>query len=145
MRYIYLSPLLIVMPLIADLNKASIEKMVEQIQNKRVSNRKVDFYKVPSPMAMIYHNPNKDKNSTKTQKPVLKIIEKRASFNLVAIINGQAYINGKWVGVGDIIDEFKVKEIKSNEVLLEKEQKRIYLFLPKKRKTNILQVSEVVK
>jgi len=135
---IYLIPLLLALQLFADLDRAKIEKIVKEIQSKRVSERKVNFYRIPSPMAIV------DKNKSGSKKPTLKVIEKKTNFNLIAIINGRAYINGEWVKVGSVIDGFKVKEIKSNEVLLEREQKRIYLFLPKKRKDSILQVSEVV-
>ena len=136
MRYMLMGLCVLFLPLQAELDVKHIEKMVEKIQSKRVSNREVDFVKVSSPFVVVIP---RDENHTmaEIQKP-----EERVQFSLSAIINGRAYINGVWVQPGESISGYLVEEIKPGEVLLKKEKREIRLFLPEQKNENLLQISE---
>jgi len=136
MRYILAGMLILFVPLQAELNFKRIEKMVERIQNKRISTREVDFKKVPTPFVVLVP---KDENHTTAE---IKPPENRVQFSLSAIINGRAYINKVWVQPGDSISGYLVEEIKPGEVLLKKVKREIRLFLPEQKKEKLLQISE---
>ena len=122
----------------AELNVKKIETMVTKIQSKRISRLDIDFTKVPSPFIVIVP---KDENHTAVQ---IQSPERMVAFSLSAIINGEAYIDGRWVKEGDTIAGYSVKSVKPGEVLLEKNQREIRLFLPEPKKEEhlLLQMSE---
>lgn len=137
MKTILLVFFLTFLPLEAELSVKKIETMVKKIQSKRVSKLKVDFAKVPSPFVVVLP---RDENRTESQ--ILKPENAAVQFSLSAIINGRAYLNGSWVSEGDTVAGYRVEKILPDEVLLKKEDKEIRLFLPEKKKTNVLQISE---
>ena len=128
--------LVLFVPLQAELNIKRIEKMVERIQNKRVSTRKVDFIKVPSPFVVVVP---RDQNHS---RPKMKAPKKSVKFLLGAIVGEKAFINGSWVEKGDRMMGYLIMEIKPEEVILKKDSRVIHLFLPIHKKKNLLQLSE---
>ena len=60
-----------------------------------------------------------DQNETKSPKKI--------NLKLNAIVENYAFVNHKWVQVGDFIGEFEVKLIKTNEIILIKNNKTIKL------------------
>lgn len=109
----------------AEFNVEQINNMVNQIQQKRVSKMNIDYRSVPSPFIVI--KMDEDSNKTVAVSP-----KKQISFNLSAIINHSAFINGKWYKVGDSMSDYKIIEIGDTEVKLENGKNTIELFLPKK-------------
>jgi hypothetical protein len=127
--------LLCVTPLMAELSVAKIDKMVEDIQGKRKSRVNVQFDQVISPFAVIVQ---KDVNAT----PVMQTVEQQVNFQLKAIINDEANINGRWLKPGDEIQGYKVEKIEEGHVVLRKQGRSIELFLPNPAEKNLLQISE---
>lgn len=128
---------LIVLPAMAQLDIKKIGIMVKKIQGKRKSKRNIDFIKMSSPFPLVI--PPKENNTT------VKHVERRKKvirFTLGAIINQKAYINGRWVKIGENILGYKVEKIEQNKVLLKRDKKEIQLYLPRREKNNLLQVSE---
>ncbi len=129
---------LIVLPSMAQLDIKKIEKMVKEIQGQRKSKRKIDFIKMSSPFLVLI--PPKENNVT-----IVKRVERRKKvlrFTLGAIVNQKAYINGRWVKIGENILGYKVEKIDQNKVLLKRDKKEIQLYLPRRERNNLLKVSE---
>jgi hypothetical protein len=124
--------ILVSYPIFAELTVSQIEDMVKRIQSKRVSEYDIDFLKIPSPLDGIAKV--QEDNKTKT---VLLDSVKEVKFTLNAIINKQAYINGKWYKRGDKIHRFVLREVFNNYVILRKDRKHIKVYLVKKRNINI--------
>ena len=139
MRTILFLALAGIMPLWAELSAQKIETIVQKIQSKRVSGRSVDFVKVPSPFVVVVPV---DENRTEVDRQIPKKSEKIVQFTLDAIINKQAHINGVWIGKGQSIEGYTVTEVWPSEVLLKKGDREVRLFLPEKKKNNLLQISE---
>ncbi len=114
----------ITVPLAAELSIKNIEKMVNDIHSKRVSKIK-HTTKVPSPFIMI----KKDEN----RSIVVKVTEKaiRTNFNLVAIVNQSAFIDGSWKKLGDKMGDFKVTAIEEDHVVLKRKDRTITLYFRK--------------
>jgi hypothetical protein len=126
---------LISFPLMAELSMQRIDKMVSQIQGKRVSRVKVDFQKIASPFAVMVQQ---DVNAT----PILVKPERQVELNLSAIVNDRACINGRWLGVGETIEGYRVEKVEENHVVLRKGKRTMELFLPNPDHNKLLQISE---
>ena len=62
------------------------------------------------------------------KKKALHVRTKKSDdFNLVAIINKKAFINGKWYKEGERIGKFKIKLIKKDSVVLFGNRKKLLL------------------
>ncbi|WP_456433457.1 hypothetical protein [Nitratifractor sp.] len=130
-------PFLGVVPLMAELDVKTIHHMVEKIKSKRTSTHHVDFSKTPSPFVFVVH---REENST---KPKIVIPDRIVSFRLGAVVNDRAYINGKWLKVGDTIEGYKVDSVDNRSVVLKKGEETVHLFLQKQKKTSkILEINE---
>ena len=125
MKKLAIFTIAVLVPLSAELSVEQIDNMVKKIQQKRVSKMEIDYKVVPSPFIII--KKDSDTNDTIVTTPTKKI-----SFVLSAIINGSAYINGKWYKVGDVMNDYNVTKISDTEVKLQKGHSTIELFLPKK-------------
>ncbi|WP_292654931.1 hypothetical protein [Nitratifractor sp.] len=136
MKYLWISGLLLFYPLQAELSVQKINEMVKKIQGKRQSKVTVDFGKVVSPFGIVVTKT--DENSTAA--PVIKVMEQQASFDLSAIINDRARINGRWLKVGDTIQGYRVESIGENRVLLKKADWSVELFLPNPENTKLFQI-----
>jgi hypothetical protein len=137
MKALWLGLPLLCLPMlgVAELSVKRIDKMVAQIQGKRISKVNVDFRKVASPFAVMVQ---RDVNAT----PVLEMPERQVSLKLSAIINDRARINGRWIETGGTIEGYKVESITENRVVLQKGDRTVELFLPNPEKNNLLQISE---
>ena len=140
MRYLSLIVLMAIYPLQAELTIDDIDNMVAQIQGRRQSKVEINFKKIESPFATIVE----DKKSKKKKSVIVRNAQKQdVKLNLNAIVNFQAYINGRWVKEQDIIEGYKVLIISRSWVQLgsRSRHKRIRLFLPnpnKQKKINIV-------
>ena len=70
----------------------------------------------------------KDNNSTVVKKDI---------YNLSAIFDKKAKINGKWYKIGDEIGDFKLKMIKTRSVVIANEHYKKELFI---RKSNVSKI-----
>jgi len=121
----------ILTPLFAELSIGQMETMVEKIKAKRIGTNIQKSDKFISPFVMI----QMDENKTVLEKPKTDVV-----FSLGGIMNDKAFVNQKWVKVGDMIDGYKVAEMDDHSVTLLQDERTIKVFL-KKSKT-ILQVNE---
>ncbi len=128
--------LLLWLPMHAELNVKKIETMVQKIQNKRVSLHNVDFLSVPSPFVIFV-----SKEENRSEKRVIQPKES-VQFSLGAIINNRAFINGRWVQIGDMVLGYKVEQIDAEKVIMKKDDREIRLYLPKQDRHDLLQLSE---
>jgi len=128
--------LLVLLPLSAELSVSKIDRMVAQIQGKRSSKVEIDFNKVVSPFVRVVRR--EDNRTTGLEK----IQEQTARFHLGGIINDRAKINDRWVREGETIQGYTVEKIEEGHVVLKKADRRVELFLPDPKKTNLIQISE---
>ena len=133
MKYLWISGLLLLYPLQAELTVQKIDDMVAKIQGKRESKVQVDFEKVVSPFGVVVQE---EGNTTS----VLKTVEQQVNFELSAIVNDRAKINGQWVKAGDTIQGYKVSSVEENRVELTKANRKVELFLPNPEKTKLFQI-----
>jgi hypothetical protein len=102
----------------------NIEKMVRDIRAKRVSkvNNKAP---VISPFIVVKQDENRTAMVDISEKTI------RTKFVLGGIVNSTAFINGAWKKKGDMIDEFRLKTIKSDRVVLKRKNRTITLYFRK--------------
>lgn len=70
--------------------------------------------------------PTQTTDATNIEKPKKEIIS-AASFDLSAIINSSAMINGSWCKVSDIVKGYTISEINKDSVILKKDKNLILL------------------
>jgi hypothetical protein len=71
---------------------------------------------------------------TGIEKPKLEVISV-SSFDLSAIINSSAMINGSWYKVDDVVKGYTISEITKDGVILKKDKKLILLSTTTKKQT----------
>ncbi len=124
--------LLLAFPLYADLSISEMETMVERIKAKRAGSKIKKDTKFVSPFVMI----NKENNNSVMKEPEGASIV----FVLGGIMNNKAFLNEKWVKVGDTVDGYTLKEMDANSVTLVQNEHIIKVFLKKSK--SILQINE---
>jgi len=120
------------MPLYGDLSIGQMETMVEKIKAKRVGatiEKRTEFV---SPFVTVRKNQGK----AVLEDPKSTVVV----FVLGGIINKKAFINQKWVKMGDMIEGYTLTEIKGNSATLTREERTIKVFLKKSKP--ILQLNE---
>ena len=123
---------LIILPLYGDLSIGQMEAMVEKIKAKRAGAQMKKDLHFTSPFVSIQRDDNKS------------VIEDHKSnavaFILGGLINNKAFLNEKWVKVGDKIEGYELTEIRGNSVTLVQDERTIQVFLKKSKP--ILQLNE---
>ncbi len=122
----------LVMPLYGDLSIGQMETMVEKIKAKRIGTSLEKSTEFVSPFVMI----QKEKGQEIMEDP--KSTE--MVFTLGAIINKKAFVNQKWLEIGDTIEGYRLTEINDDSVTLVQEDRTIQVFLRKSKP--ILQLNE---
>jgi len=118
-----------------------IDDIVNKIKKDRVSSiNKKELLSVKSPLIkLIKIDENNTKDSNKSKKTESSIMLKRESFNLDAIMNNSALINGKWYKEGDKIYSYVIKDIMDDSVYLKDGNKtKIIFFKPLNNKIKII-------
>jgi len=91
-----------------------IDEMVSKINSPRESNlSKEALVSLPSPMPKLIIENNNSKESNISQSVI-----KEEVFNLKGIMNNSAFINGKWVKIGEKIGSFELVDIMDDSVYL---------------------------
>ena len=109
-----------------------IDKIISKINSKREGSLpKQELKNITSPMPKLIVI---DNNSSDNNKSVVRA--KEESFNLTAILNNNAFINGKWYQVGDRVGTFKLVDIMDDSVYL-KDGKRTKLIFFKQNSGKI--------
>jgi len=110
-----------------------IDDMLSKINSTRESTiPKEELVSIPSPMpkVIVEHNNSKDGNAT-----ITKIVEEE-TFDLTAIMNDSAFINKKWVKIGENVGSYKLVDIMDDSVYL-KDGNRTKLIFFKKNNAKI--------
>jgi predicted amidohydrolase YtcJ len=108
----------------AELSVKNIEKMVRDIRAKRTSKMREDT-NITSPFVTV----KQDENATIDL--LTKEEEKKEPFVLGAIMNHRAFVNGKWLKVGDELDGFTLKVIAKDHVKFTQKNRSIVVFFRK--------------
>lgn len=120
----------------------------EQIEAIKPPRKGVVVSGVTNPFVFLKKNMSKDKdakatdtssptqnsNSDAIEKPKKEIIT-AASFDLSAIINSSAMINGSWCKVSDVVKGYTISEINRDSVTLKKDKNLIFLSTAANRQT----------
>ena len=126
------SVLLVFISVTALLFGDEIDDIVNKINSKRNSNiPKKKILETPSPMpkmVVLEGNYTKDENGT------IIIKEPQDEFNLTAIINDKANINGQWVKIGEKIGSYTLVDIMDDSVYLKDGNRSKTVFFGKKNK-----------
>ena len=117
----------LVSPLFADLSISQMETMVERIKSKRKGNADSNISKVVSPFVMIQIDDDTEKVSI--QEPEKESIV----FSLGGIFDHKAFVNGKWLKIGDKISGYEMIEISGKSVKFVQGRHTIEVFLKKCR------------
>ena len=109
-------------------NKAysSIDNMVEKIKKPRSGLSIETIEKVKDPFVIA------KMNSEASEIIVSELKKPIPNFTLTAIINHQAYINGKWRKEGENVFGYELKYVGTKGVVMVYEKRIVRLFLPKK-------------
>ena len=110
--------------LLSTLNADSIDDMISKINSKReakIPKNKLVSIQSPMPKLIVV-----DTNGTDKNKTILK--PKDETFDLTAIVNNSAYINGKWVKKGENIGSYKLMDIMDDSVYLKDGKKTKLIF-----------------
>jgi len=92
-----------------------IDTMVKKINSKRDSNiSKEELSLIPSPMVQ----KSSDKNVTNSVKPLPVKVIVEENIVLQGIMNNSAYINGKWVKMGEKINNYTLVDVMDDSVYL---------------------------
>ncbi|WP_456428420.1 hypothetical protein [Nitratifractor sp.] len=124
------------LPIQAELSVKRIGMMVEKIQSKRIGKHSIDFIKVPSVFVVIPSEENRSK------RPMIRMPSETTRLVLKAIVNDRAFINGKWVGLGDKVLGYRVEKIEDNKVLLKKDNKSVRLYFRERNESKAIQISK---
>ena len=123
---------LVILPLYGDLSIGQMETMVEKIKAKRAGAQIEKDPHFTSPFVMI----QQDDNRSVIEDPKSNAVV----FTLGGIINNKAFLNEKWLKIGDRVEGYELTEIKDNSVTLVQEEHTIQVFLKKSKP--ILQLNE---
>jgi len=117
-------------------NADNIDNIVNKIKSKRVGTiDKKELISVNSPIPTVVivdsnSSNNKDNNSS-------KIIINSENFVLKAIMNDMAFINNKWVKIGQKVGSYTLVDIMDDSVYLKDKSKTKMIFFKKENKIKI--------
>jgi len=118
--------------IVANITLEEIDMMIDKIKKPRDGILLEALSSTPDPFKQLVP-PVED--TTLTNKIALK---KDKDFSLNAIMNGKAFIDGKWHVNKDIVSDYEVIFIGKRGVVLARERNIIKLFLKKKKKSFII-------
>jgi len=129
MRFVWMiACILCVEPLVADLDMKKMQMMVKKIKEPRVGSIKSGELNVKSPFVVV-ENKKIPKEMAEAKKSIqsnpILIIEQNAgvsNLDLRGTVNGQANVNGKWVGAGDSIGGYRILYISNGRIKVEKDK-----------------------
>jgi len=125
---------LLTYPIFADLSIGQMETMVSEIKAKRVGSMEYNTSNMPSPFVMIKIDENK--TELIADKPKKKTVQ----FRLGGIVNDKAYVNNRWIGIGDEINGYKLFEIIDDGIIMLQDKHAVKVLLKKNRQ--ILKLNE---
>jgi hypothetical protein len=117
--------------LVSNITLKEIDMMIDKIKKPRDGILLEALSSTPDPFKQLV-SPVSDFNSTNNIT-----LKKDKDFSLNAIMNGKAFIDGKWHIPKDIVSDYEVIFIGKKGVVLARERNIIKLFLKKKKKSII--------
>jgi len=127
--------LLLSSSLFGNITLEEIDMMIDKIKKPRDGILLEALSSTPDPFKQLIPPVSVASSSDKL------LLKKDKDFSLNAIMNGKAFIDGKWHIVKDIVSDYEVMFIGKKGVVLSRERNIIKLFLKKKKK-NIIQLEE---
>ncbi len=127
--------LLLVTPLFADLSIKKMADMVDKIKAKRISISKDDNVTFVSPFVLL----QKDEATSIITIKASKFDD--ITFTFGGVVNGSAFVNHRWIKVGDNISGYKLLEIRPSSVIMERDEEHSVEVFSRKSK-QILHISE---
>lgn len=123
----------------ADASMAWVDQKIDEIKPQRKGLHSATLARLKNPF--IYVKPESKKGavttsttpSTKTKYPAKKNMS-GAPLTLQVVLNTSAMINNKWYKENASVRGYKLTQIKSDYVVLERKNKKIKLFIAQKNK-----------
>ncbi|NPA27671.1 MAG: hypothetical protein GXN91_01290 [Epsilonproteobacteria bacterium] len=111
-----------------------IDELVNKIKLKRESNiSKEKLIKIYSPIPKVYVEKNSTKlKGVKDKNGSVAVVVDEEKYVLKGILNNSAYINNRWVRVGEKIGSYTLVEIMDDAVFLKDGNRTKLLFLKSK-------------
>ena len=124
----------------ADANMSWIDQKIDEIKPARTGLNNNTLARVKSPFIVIRAETKKSTSgkkvastSIKKDVPIKKNMDK-LPLTLQIVLNSSALISGKWVKENELIRGYKLSQIQSDYVVLERKSKKIKLFIAQKSK-----------
>jgi len=131
MRYTIILFLITSSYLSANITLDEIDMMIDKIKKPRDGILLEALSSTPDPFKQLVP-PSADSNNSNQI-----VLKKDKDFSLNAIMNGKAFIDGKWHIPKDVVSDYEVIFIGKKGVVLARERNIIKLFLKKKKKSII--------
>ena len=109
------------------LSHAEITNMVEKIKHQRAGIELESLEGMPNPFSI-----NKREEKV-TEASIEEVAFKEVVYNLTAIFNRAAFINGKWYKSGEQVDNYTINKVGKESVILVDGSDKKTLTLPKKK------------
>ena len=123
----------------ATLSHSEIKTMVEKIKHQRGGIDVATLENSSNPFAIIEKVIEiKEVEKKVVKKKKAKIIKKEVVYNLTAVLNHAAFIDGKWYKVGDKIGQFILVSINDDSVDIKSKNKQKKLSIKKEKRKFIL-------
>lgn len=124
----------------ADANMSWVDQKIDEIKPARAGLNNSALARLKSPFIVVKGKTSSVKKGTKvastdTKKTVVvkKDLDK-LPLTLQIVLNSSALISGKWVKENELIRGYKLSQIQSDYVVLERKNKKIKLFIAQKNK-----------
>jgi AAA15 family ATPase/GTPase len=124
----------------ADAGMSWVDQKIDEIKPARVGLNTGTLARLKSPFIVIK---DESKVSNASPKPISTDINKdtpvkpdmdKAPLTLQIVLNSSALINGKWIKENEFIRGYKLSQIQSDYVVLERKSKKLKLFIAQKSK-----------
>ena len=124
----------------ADVNMAWVDQKIDEIKPQRSGLNSAKLAALKSPFIIVIEEEKDGKSSgakkgssSRSKFPVKKDMS-GAPLTLQVVLNNTAMINNKWYKENETVRGYKLIQIKSGHVVLERRNKKIKLFIAQKNK-----------
>lgn len=126
----------------ADANMSWVDQKIEEIKPERSGLNARFLSSIKNPFIIVKSESKGPKTGSKAPSADLKkdvaakpeIDMSKAPLTLQIVMNSSALINGKWIKENEFIRGYKLTQIQSDYVVLERKSKKLKLFIAKKSK-----------
>ena len=124
----------------ADAGMSWVDQKIDEIKPERVGLNSSRLARLKSPFIVIKDESKKPKTGSKTvstdikKDAPVKLDMNKAPLTLQIVLNSSALINGQWVKENELIRGYKLSQIQSDYVVLERKSKKLKLFIARKSK-----------